>query len=152
KRISTAQADAQSSMTGGIVDTYTNITTVKLFSHSQRETQYVQKGMKNYLATVYQQMRTLTSLLYSVDLINYLLLFSMAALSIHLWLAESVTVGVIAIGISIALRLQGMSKWIMWEIRGMFESIGMVIDSINTIANDIEIEDAPHAKPLAVTQ
>ncbi|MCG6322339.1 ABC transporter ATP-binding protein/permease, partial [Vibrio alginolyticus] len=77
---------------------------------------------------------------------------SMAALSIHLWLAESVTVGVIAIGISIALRLQGMSKWIMWEIRGMFESIGMVIDSINTIANDIEIEDAPHAKPLAVIQ
>ncbi|EKO3983731.1 ABC transporter ATP-binding protein/permease [Vibrio fluvialis] len=152
KRISTAQADAQSSMTGSIVDTYTNITTVKLFSHSQRETQHAQKGMKNYLATVYQQMRTLTSLLYSVDLINYLLLFSMAALSIHLWLAESVTVGVIAIGISIALRLQGMSKWIMWEIRGMFESIGMVIDSINTIANDIEIEDATHAKPLAVTQ
>ncbi|SKA14808.1 hemolysin secretion ATP-binding protein [Vibrio cincinnatiensis] len=152
KRISTAQAHAQSTMTGGIVDTYTNITTVKLFSHSQRETDYAQKNMKGYLATVYQQMRTLTSLLYSVDVLNYLLLFSIAALSIQLWLAESITVGVIAIGISIALRLQGMSKWIMWEIRGMFESIGMVIDSMNTIANEVEIEDAVKAKPLTVTQ
>ncbi len=152
KQISTEQANAQSTMTGGIVDTYTNITTVKLFSHSQRETRHAQNGMKHYLSTVYQQMRTLTSLLYSVDLINYLLLFSIAALSIQLWLAESVTVGVIAIGISIALRLQGMSKWIMWEIRGMFESIGMVIDSINTISNDIEIEDKHDAKPLIVTQ
>lgn len=102
--------------------------------------------MKQFLHTVYRQMRTLTSLLYGVDLINYLLLFSIAALSIQLWLAETVTVGVIAIGITIALRMQGMSKWIMWEIRALFESVGTVIDSMNTIANPVEIEDRPQAK------
>ncbi|PVX20209.1 multidrug ABC transporter ATP-binding protein [Vibrio cholerae] len=150
KTISTDQANAQSQMTGRIVDTYTNITTVKLFSHSQRETTYAKSGMQQFLHTVYRQMRTLTSLLYSVDLINYLLLFSIAALSIHLWLAETVTVGVIAIGITIALRMQGMSKWIMWEIRALFESVGTVIDSMNTIANPVEIEDRPQAKSLQV--
>ncbi|EGR0726113.1 ABC transporter ATP-binding protein [Vibrio cholerae] len=150
KTISTDQANAQSQMTGRIVDTYTNITTVKLFSHSQRETTYAKAGMKQFLHTVYRQMRTLTSLLYSVDLINYLLLFSIAALSIQLWLAETVTVGVIAIGITIALRMQGMSKWIMWEIRALFESVGTVIDSMNTIANPVEIEDRPQAKSLQV--
>ncbi len=150
KTISTAQANAQSQMTGRIVDTYTNITTVKLFSHSQRETTYARAGMTQFLHTVYRQMRTLTSLLYSVDLINYLLLFSIAALSIQLWLAETVTVGVIAIGITIALRMQGMSKWIMWEIRALFESVGTVIDSMNTIANPVEIEDRPQAKSLQV--
>ncbi len=150
KTISTDQANAQSQMTGRIVDTYTNITTVKLFSHSQRETTYAKSGMQQFLHTVYRQMRTLTSLLYSVDLINYLLLFSIAALSIQLWLAETVTVGVIAIGITIALRMQGMSKWIMWEIRALFESVGTVIDSMNTIANPVEIEDRPQAKSLQV--
>ncbi|WP_326033481.1 ABC transporter ATP-binding protein [Vibrio cholerae] len=150
KTISTDQANAQSQMTGRIVDTYTNITTVKLFSHSQRETTYARAGMTQFLHTVYRQMRTLTSLLYSVDLINYLLLFSIAALSIQLWLAETVTVGVIAIGITIALRMQGMSKWIMWEIRALFESVGTVIDSMNTIANPVEIEDRPQAKSLQV--
>ncbi|WP_162811132.1 ABC transporter ATP-binding protein [Vibrio cholerae] len=150
KTISTDQANAQSQMTGRIVDTYTNITTVKLFSHSQRETTYAKSGMQQFLHTVYRQMRTLTSLLYSVDLINYLLLFSIAALSIQLWLAETVTIGVIAIGITIALRMQGMSKWIMWEIRALFESVGTVIDSMNTIANPVEIEDRPQAKSLQV--
>ncbi len=151
KTISTDQANAQSQMTGRIVDTYTNITTVKLFSHSQRETDYAQSGMRQFLHTVYRQMRTLTALLYSVDLINYLLLFSIAALSIQLWLAETVSVGVIAIGITIALRMQGMSKWIMWEIRALFESVGTVIDSMHTIAKPVEIADAPSAKPLQVT-
>ncbi|MGL6026810.1 MAG: ABC transporter ATP-binding protein [Vibrio sp.] len=151
KTISTDQANAQSQMTGRIVDTYTNITTVKLFSHSQRETDYAQSGMRQFLHTVYRQMRTLTALLYSVDLINYLLLFSIAALSIQLWLAETVSVGVIAIGITIALRMQGMSKWIMWEIRALFESVGTVIDSMHTITKPVEIADAPSAKPLQVT-
>ena len=152
KQISTEQADAQSTMTGRIVDTYTNITTVKLFSHAQRETDYAHQGMKHYLGTVYKQMRTLTALLYSVDILNYLLLFSIATLSIMLWLEESVTVGVIAIGISIALRMQGMSKWIMWEIRALFEAIGMVVDSIHTVSKPIEVVDQPQARPLSVTE
>ncbi len=152
KQVSTAQAHARSDMTGRIVDSYTNITTVKLFSHSQREMDYAEQGMKSFLHSVYGQMRMVTSLLFSVDVLNYLLLFSIATLSIYLWLHSAVTVGVIAIGISIALRVQGMSKWIMWEVSAMFENIGTVVDGMNTFSRPVEIEDKADAKPLKVSQ
>ncbi|MCZ4373897.1 ABC transporter ATP-binding protein [Vibrio diazotrophicus] len=152
KQVATEQADARSVMTGRIVDSYTNITTVKLFSHSQREMDYAESSMKLFLKTVYKQMRMVTCLLFSVDAINYLLLFSIAALSINLWLDNAVTVGVIAVAISIALRVQGMSKWIMWEVSALFENIGTVVDGMNTISSDVEIKDAANAPELKVTQ
>ncbi len=152
KSVATEQADARSVMTGRIVDSYTNITTVKLFSHSQREMDYAESSMKLFLKSVYKQMRMVTCLLLSVDLINYLLLFSIAALSITLWLDSAVTVGVIAVAISIALRVQGMSKWIMWEVSALFENIGTVVDGMNTISSDVEIKDLPNAKELTVKQ
>ncbi|PJC87133.1 multidrug ABC transporter ATP-binding protein [Vibrio sp. HA2012] len=152
KKNATELADAQSNMTGRIVDSYTNIMTVKLFSHAQRETDYAETGMKSFLQATYRQMRTITRLLFSLDILNYVLLFSTATLAIFLWLDELVSVGVIAVGITISLRLQGMSKWIMWEIRALFENIGTVIDSMNTIANDVEIKDRTDAKPLKVVQ
>lgn len=150
KQVATDQADARSQMTGRIVDSYTNITTVKLFSHSQREMEYAKSSMATFLSTVYRQMRMVTCLLFSVDAINYLLLLSIAGLSIFLWLDSAVTVGVIAIAISIALRVQGMSKWIMWELSALFENIGTVVDGMNTISNDVEIKDAPNARELTV--
>ncbi|EOU2461462.1 ABC transporter ATP-binding protein [Vibrio navarrensis] len=152
KQVATDQADARSQMTGRIVDSYTNITTVKLFSHSERELAHAENSMQQFLQTVYRQMRMVTCLLFSVDAINYLLLFSIAALSINLWLDEAVTVGVIAIAISIALRVQGMSKWIMWELSALFENIGTVVDGMNTISNEVEIKDAPRATPLQVSR
>ncbi|MBE4581591.1 ABC transporter ATP-binding protein [Vibrio navarrensis] len=152
KQVATDQADARSQMTGRIVDSYTNITTVKLFSHSERELAYAENSMQQFLQTVYRQMRMVTCLLFSVDAINYLLLFSIAALSINLWLDEAVTVGVIAIAISIALRVQGMSKWIMWELSALFENIGTVVDGMNTISNEVEIKDTPRATPLQVSR
>ncbi|SDH63550.1 ATP-binding cassette, subfamily B [Vibrio xiamenensis] len=152
KAIATDQADARSQMTGRIVDSYTNITTVKLFSHSEREMKYAESSMKGFLQTVYRQMRMATCLLFSVDILNYLLLFSIAALSIMLWLDASVTVGVIAVAISIALRIQGMSKWIMWELSSLFENIGTVVDGMNTISTEVEIKDAPNAPQLNVRQ
>lgn len=152
KQVATDQADARSQMTGRIVDSYTNITTVKLFSHSERELAYAENSMQRFLQTVYRQMRMVTCLLFSVDAINYLLLFSIAALSINLWLDEAVTVGVIAIAISIALRVQGMSKWIMWELSALFENIGTVVDGMNTISNEVEIKDTPRATPLQVSR
>ncbi|KYN81000.1 multidrug ABC transporter ATP-binding protein [Vibrio cidicii] len=152
KQVATDQADARSQMTGRIVDSYTNITTVKLFSHSERELAYAENSMQQFLQTVYRQMRMVTCLLFSVDAINYLLLFSIAALSINLWLEEAVTVGVIAIAISIALRIQGMSKWIMWELSALFENIGTVVDGMNTISNEVEIKDTPRATPLQVSR
>lgn len=152
KHVAAEQADAQSIMTGRIVDSYTNITTVKLFAHSQREVEYAKSSMKQFLSAVYNQMRMITKLLMSIDVLNYMLLFSIALLSITLWLDDAVTVGVIAIAISIALRVQGMSKWIMWEVSALFEQIGTVTDGMKTLSNDIEVEDKPDAPPLNVSE
>ncbi|MBM33290.1 MULTISPECIES: ABC transporter ATP-binding protein [unclassified Arsukibacterium] len=152
KRVSTAQADARSEMTGRIVDSYTNITTIKLFSHTNREESYAKDSMDVFLQPVYQQMRLATGLSVSVQSLNYLLVFSVAALSLYLWAGSAITVGAIAIAISLALRLNGMAQWIMWEVSALFENIGTVADGIATLSRPIEVKDVANASKLAVPQ
>ncbi|TMX53565.1 ABC transporter ATP-binding protein [Vibrio alginolyticus] len=152
KDVASAQADARSTMTGRIVDSYTNIQTVKLFSHSQRETQYAEQGMKGFLNTVYRQMRLVTGFDVAVEISNYILVFSVAALSIYLWLDSAISVGAIAIAISLALRVNGMSMWIMWEVGALFENMGTVVDGMKTLSKPIDIKDKPGAKDLVVTE
>ncbi|WP_428036066.1 ABC transporter ATP-binding protein [Amphritea sp.] len=150
KNISAVQADARSSMTGRIVDSYTNISTVKLFSHSQRESDYARESMDGFLDTVYRQMRLATGLNVTVQCLNYLLLFVTSAVAIYLWSFSLVTVGAIAIAISLALRLNGMSQWIMWEVSMLFENIGTVNDGMNTLSQPLDVTDQHDAKPLVV--
>ncbi|KUM51583.1 ABC transporter ATP-binding protein [Rheinheimera sp. EpRS3] len=152
KRVSTAQADARSEMTGRIVDSYTNIATIKLFSHTNREEGYAKNSMDVFLQPVYQQMRLATGLSVSVQTLNYLLVFSVAALSLYLWAGSAITVGAIAIAISLALRLNGMAQWIMWEVSALFENIGTVADGIATLSRPIEVKDAENAAKLTVPQ
>ncbi|MGY5737885.1 ABC transporter ATP-binding protein [Vibrio antiquarius] len=152
KDVASAQADARSTMTGRIVDSYTNIQTVKLFSHSQRETQYAKQGMKGFLNTVYRQMRLVTGFDVAVEISNYILVFSVAALSIYLWLDSAISVGAIAIAVSLALRVNGMSMWIMWEVGALFENMGTVVDGMKTLSKPIDIKDKPGAKDLVVTE
>ncbi|MCV2402152.1 ABC transporter ATP-binding protein/permease [Marinomonas sp. C2222] len=151
KKVSAEQADARSTMTGRVVDSYSNISTVKLFSHHQRETEYAKEGMDGFLKTVYTQMRLVTFLSVGVQTCNYVLAFVIAALSIWLWTDSVVSVGAIAIAVSLALRLNGMSQWIMWEISALFENIGMVNDGMKTLSQPIEIQDKANAKALTVT-
>ncbi|MBL4831511.1 MAG: ABC transporter ATP-binding protein [Aliivibrio sp.] len=152
KKVSTEQADARSTMTGRIVDSYTNISTVKLFSHSQRETQYAEEGMAGFLDTVHRQMRLVTGINICVEIINYLLVFAIAGLSIWLWLDSAISVGSIAIAVSLSLRINGMSHWIMWEISALFENIGTVVDGMKTLSKPVEITDKENAPDLKVTQ
>ena len=152
KAVSTKQADARSNMTGRMVDSYTNINTVKLFAHTQQEADYAKGSMDEFLQTVHQQMRLVTGINVSVQIINYLLAFSIAAISLWLWSLSAVSVGAIAIAISLALRLNGMSQWIMWELSSLFENIGTVIDGMNTLSKPTEIEDIDDAKPLQVAK
>ena len=152
KQVSTEQADARSLMTGRLVDSYTNIATVKLFSHNAREMSYAEEGMDEFLVTVHKQMRLVTGFTFCVELLNYLLLFGVAALAIALWLDGGISIGIIAVAISLALRLTSMSKWIMWEIGGLFENMGTVIDGMNTLAKPIDIEDTVNAPALSVSR
>ncbi|MFY9179996.1 MAG: ABC transporter ATP-binding protein [Venatoribacter sp.] len=152
KRIATEQADARSTMTGRVVDSYTNIQTVKLFSHTDRETLYARESMEGFMDTVYRQMRLVTGLNMTVSLINYSLAFSIAAISIWLWSHNSISTGAIAIAIALALRVNGMAQWIMWEVGSLFENLGTVVDGMNTLANEPQINDQVNAPILQIAQ
>jgi ATP-binding cassette subfamily B multidrug efflux pump len=148
EKISRAQADARSVMTGRVVDSYTNIATVKLFSHSQREQAYAREAMDGFLGTVYPQMRLATrvySLLYAM---NMALLFATVALGLWLWHGGAIGAGAIAATVALVLRILGMSQWIMWELSMLFENIGTVHDGINSISLPPTVDDAPGAPPL----
>jgi len=151
-KVAEEQADARSMMTGRVVDSYTNIQTVKLFSHSRREASFAREGMSEFLQTVYRSMRLVTSLYGMLYLMNSLLLFSVSAMSIWLWLGDAVSIGAVAVVIGLVLRLWGMSQWIMWEMSALFENIGTVQDGIGSISLPRLVEDQPGAKDLAVTQ
>ena len=151
KQVSQYQADARSLMTGRIVDSYTNISTVKLFSHSQREASYAQESMDKFLHTVYPQMRLVTILEFCVELSNALLIFSVGALSVYLWLQQIVTPGEIALAVSLCLRLNGMSHWVMWEVASLFENLGTVQVGINTLAQPIAVKNVDKAPALNVS-
>lgn len=150
KRVSTLQADARALMTGRIVDSYTNILTLKLFSGSRRESAYARAGMEEFMATVYPQMRLGTGLNFSVWIINMLMVFCTGALGIYIWLQGAIGPGAIAIVMSLAIRMTGMSHWIMWEVNTLFENMGTVQDGINTISKPQRVTDAPDAKELQV--
>ena len=148
--ISMAQAEARSAVTGRVVDSYTNISTVKMFAHATHEDDYARAGMDDFLSNVHQQMRLSTLLTVTLNWLNSLLVFSVAATSIWLWHLGAVSTGAIAFAIGLVLRLQGMSQWILWEIYGLFENIGVVQDGIETISRDRKIVDIPDAQPLIV--
>lgn len=152
KKIASSQADARSEMTGRIVDSYTNISTIKLFSYTQREELYAKQSMDVFLQPVYKQMRLVTSLNFAINTLNYLLVFSVAALSIYLWSLSTISAGAIAVAISLSLRLNGMAQWIMWEISSLFENIGTASDGMKTLSNPIIVADKPNATTLEVTQ
>jgi ATP-binding cassette subfamily B multidrug efflux pump len=151
KQVSQKQADARSMMTGRIIDSYTNITTVKLFAHAKRESEYAREGMEDFLHTVYPQMRLVTVLNACVWFSNSLLIFSISALSIYFWINNIVSAGDIAIAVSLCLRLNGMSQWIMWEVSSLFENIGAVQDGMNTLSIPVDIKDKSDAKALDMT-
>lgn len=151
-RISHEQADARSIMTGRVVDTYTNIPTVKMFAHAEREDAYARDSMGIFLDTVHRQLRLVTLLTVALNVLNALLLFSVAGTSLWLWSIGAVTTGAIAFSVGLVMRLQGMSHWIMWEVAGLFENVGVVQDGLETIARERTVVDAPDAKPLVVTK
>jgi ATP-binding cassette, subfamily B, multidrug efflux pump len=150
--VAMAQADARSLMTGRITDAYTNITTVKLFSHTQREAGYVQGAMAEFLQTVYRQMRMVTGFEIVNHGLSMGLIASTAGVTLWLWTQDRVGVGAVAATTAMALRLNGISHWVMWEMASLFEQIGTVQDGITTLARSPTVLDAADAQALRVTR
>lgn len=144
------QADARSLMTGRITDAYTNITTVKLFSHGRREAGYARAAMQEFLMTVHGQMRLVSGFQVVNHSLSVLLIGGTAGLALWLWGAGALSVGAVAAASAMAMRLNGISHWIMWEMAMLFEHIGTVQDGINTLSRHQTVLDRPDAQALAV--
>ncbi len=151
-RIARAQADARSLMTGRITDAYTNVATVKLFSHARREASFARSAMHEFLATVHSQMRLVTGFEIVNHLLSMALVAATAGATLWLWMNAQVGIGAVAASTAMALRLNGISHWVMWEMAALFEHIGTVQDGINTIARPHKVVDAPAAKALTVAR
>ena len=150
-RVAQEQADARSLMTGRVTDAYTNIATVKLFSHTNREAAYVRSAMQDFMQTVYRQWRMITAFEVVNQILSVLLIAATAGVTLALWMQGKVGVGAVAAATAMALRLNGISHWIMWEFAALFEHIGTVRDGMTILARPHTIVDVPDAKPLRVT-
>jgi ATP-binding cassette subfamily B multidrug efflux pump len=146
------QADARAEMTGRIVDSYANIQTVKLFAHTTRELSYARDAMSGFMTTVYAQSRLITGLNVRLTLLNSLLLASVGAVAIFSWQRSLVSIGAITVAVGLVLRLRSLAGWIMWEVAGLFENIGTVIDGMGMLAKPVTVTDAADAKPLVVSK
>lgn len=141
RKISEAQADARSMMTGRIVDSYTNISTVKLFSHAGREECYAKEGMQVFLDTVHGQMRYVTLYHSLVYFNNAVALFLVGGLGLWFWQSGVVAIGALAVSMSLTMRINGMSQWIMWEISALFENVGTVYDGMAMLSKKVDVVD-----------
>lgn len=150
-KVSQQQADARSLMTGRITDAYTNISTVKLFSHAGREADYAQGAMTEFLGTVHKQMRLVSSIETINHMLNMTLIITSGGFGLWLWTKGQMSVGGIAAIAAMCLRLNGISHWVMWEMTSLYEQIGTVQDGINTLTLRQSIVDQPNAKPLHVS-
>jgi len=151
-RLGKKQADARAMMTGRITDAYTNISTVKLFSHTHREAGFARQAMTEFMNTGYRQMRLVSSLNIVNHLITVFLILASCGYAIWLWNAGEVGPGAVAAVTAMALRISGMGTNIMWEMASLFENIGTIQDGIATLTRPRLVVDRPAAAPLEVTR
>ena len=149
-RVGKKQADARAMMTGRITDAYTNISTVKLFSHTQREAGFARSAMQEFMTSGYKQMRLVSAF----EVVNHVLVIGLilaaCGYSISLWTRGQIGIGAVAAVTAMSLRISGMSHWVMWEMASLFENIGTVQDGIATLTRPRLVVDDSKAVPLLV--
>ena len=149
---SEAASNARSAVTGRVVDSYTNIHSVKMFAHHDREIDYAKEAIEEARRTFQVEMRLYSLMDAGLMLLNGLLIVGVVGWAIWLWMQGVASVGVVAVATSIALRLNAMSGWIMWAITNFFRELGVVAEGMQTIAQPITLLDQPAAKPLHVKE
>ncbi|EJN26017.1 ABC-type multidrug transport system, ATPase and permease component [Pseudomonas sp. GM79] len=152
KERSVVSSDARSKLMGRIVDGYTNITTLKLFAHTNFEQQYAREAIKEQTEKAQLAGRVVTSMDVAITSMNGLLIVSTTGLALWLWTQSLISVGAIALATGLVIRIVNMSGWIMWVVTGIFENIGMVQDGLQTISQPVSITDHEQAKPLKVAR
>ena len=152
KARSVASSDSRSRLMGCIVDGYTNITTLKLFAHSDLERQHAREAINDQTLKTRQQGRMVTRMDVVITTLNGLLIISTTGLALWLWTQSLLSVGAIALATGLVIRIVNMSGWIMWVVNGIFENIGMVQDGLTTIAQPVKVRDNVQAPALKVSR
>jgi ATP-binding cassette subfamily B multidrug efflux pump len=151
KVLSSAQAEANSVLSGRIVDSYTNIQSVKLFAHADREDQFAREGFERQIRSYREFAGWMANMMVTLMTLNGALIVAVSALSIWLWSEGLATVGGIAVATSLVIRLNQMANMTMRNLGGLFEEVGLVQNGVQTISRANVVVDAPEAKPLVVT-
>ena len=146
---STASSDARSAITGRVVDSYANIHSVKMFAHHDREIDYAGEAIRHARDTFFREMRIVTLMDVALTFLNGALILSVTALAMWLWYHGQASVGVVAASTALVLRLNNMTYWIMWAMTNLVQSLGVVAEGIQTIAQPVSLTDLPGAGPLA---
>ncbi|MCA0908142.1 ABC transporter ATP-binding protein/permease [Ruegeria marisrubri] len=149
---SKAASDARSTVTGRVVDSYTNIHSVKMFAHGPQELDYAREAIEETRRTFQIEMRIFTIMDAVLVTLNGMLIVGVVGWAIALWMQGSASVGVVAAATALTLRLNAMTGWIMWALTSFFRQLGIVSEGMETIAQPIDLLDAPDAKPLRLTK
>ncbi|MFV0514557.1 MAG: ABC transporter ATP-binding protein [Jhaorihella sp.] len=149
---SKAASDARSAITGRVVDSYTNIHSVKMFAHHAQELDYAREVIERSRKTFQAEMRIFTLMDVVLVTLNGLLIVGVVGWAIALWMQGQATVGVVAAATALTLRLNAMTGWIMWALTTFFRQLGVVAEGMETIAQPIALVDAPAAGPLALRE
>lgn len=151
-RASREFSDARSEITGRIVDSYTNIHSVKLFAHTHGEEDYAREAIENSRVKFQRQMRLITIMELGLTTVNGFLIVSVIGMSIWLWTSGHSTLGSVAAAAALSLRLDAMTGWIMWSLSSLFENMGVIEEGMRTIAQPIALKDKPGARPIEVSR
>ena len=149
---SEAASNARSAVTGRVVDSYTNIHSVKMFAHHTREVDYAKEAIEEARRTFKIEMRLYTIMDAGLMVLNGFLVVGVVGWAIWLWMQGAASVGLVAVATSLALRLNAMSGWIMWAVTNFFRELGVVSEGMLTIAQPVTLLDHKDAKPLNLKQ
>jgi ATP-binding cassette, subfamily B, multidrug efflux pump len=149
---SKSMSESRSQLTGRIVDTYTNIVTVKLFARAQEEDAYVRDALDQHTGRFHASLRLNTLFALTLTSLNALLITSTGAFAIMLWRYGHVEVGVVAMALPMTTQIVSASGWVAWQVTGIFENVGVVQEGMMTIARPHTLIDKPDAVPLVVAR
>ena len=148
---SQAASDARSTVTGRVVDSYTNIHSVKMFAHADQELDYAREAIEETRRTFQVEMRIFTIMDAVLVTLNGVLIIGVVGWAFALWMQGSASVGVVAAATALTLRLNSMTGWIMWALTSFFRQLGVVAEGMETIAQPISLLDARGSEPLRLT-
>jgi ATP-binding cassette, subfamily B, multidrug efflux pump len=144
-------SEGRSLLTGRIVDSYTNILTVKLFARAREEDAYVRDAIDHHTGLFYRSLRLNTLFSFCLSSLNATMVTSTGALALILWSRGKVEVGTVAMALPLAWQIVNIAGWVALQVTSIFENVGVIQEGMMTIARPIALTDRPDAATLEVT-